>query len=52
MSKTQSWKETGRSKAQNLLAQTIPNKIFETKWSNSVKEKFGICFYVFFNCYS
>ena len=40
-----------------FLAQTIPDKIFGTKWSNPVKldrkEKFGgICFCVFFNCYS
>ena len=31
------WKETGLSKDQILLVQTIPDQIFGTKWSNLVK---------------
>ena len=27
----------GRARIKNLLAQTIPEKIFGTKWSNQVK---------------
>ena len=27
----------GRVRTKNMLAQTIPDKIFETKWSNPVK---------------
>ena len=38
-----------------LLAQTIPDKIFGTKWRNPVKldrkTNSGICYCVFFNCY-
>ena len=50
MSKNWSWKGTGPSKA-NLLAQTIPDKLFGTKWSNPVI--FVIqCFCVIFNCSS
>ena len=30
-------KGLGRVRAKNLLAQTIPDKIFGTKWSNPVK---------------
>ena len=37
MSKNWSWKGTGPNKDKNLLAQTISDKIFETKWSNPVK---------------
>ena len=37
MSKNWSWKGTGPSKDQKLLAQTIPDKIFGTKWSNLVE---------------
>ena len=39
-----------------FLETMIPDKIFEKKWSNPVKnwtekEKFGICFCVYFNSY-
>ena len=37
MSKNWSWKGTGPSKDQKLLTQTIPDKIFGTKWSNLVE---------------
>ena len=37
MSKSWSWKGAGPSKDQNLFAQTIPDKICGTKWSNPVK---------------
>ena len=41
-------------RTKNLFAQTIPDKIFGTKWStpvklNKKKKKFDICFRVFFN---
>ena len=35
--KNWSWKGLGWVRIKNLLAQTIPNKIFGTKWSNPVK---------------
>ena len=37
MSKNWSWKETGPGKYKNFLAQAIPDKSFETKWSDPVK---------------
>ena len=42
----------GRVRTKNLLAQTIPDKIFRTKWSNPVKldrkrKVNDICFCVF-----
>ena len=55
MSKIGIGRGLGRVRIKYLLAETIPDKIFRTKWSNPVKlewkKKFGICFCVFFNCY-
>ena len=45
----------GQVRTKKLLAQTISDKIFGTKWSNPVKldrkKKIGIGFCMLFNCY-
>ena len=48
-------KGLGCVKAKNVLVQTIPDKIFGTKWNNPVKpngrRKRLVSAFVFFSCY-